>query len=74
MTMKNYDKKRPSTKVLTGVLEWLRNNDMHVYTGCSDLETGQRGYGCMDIETADQVISVAKRNKNNTWIEPELLL
>jgi hypothetical protein len=66
-----YDTKRPSKKVLEGLFAWLAENQVHLYTGSADLDTGQQHTSLMDVTSADDLIKIYEHNQNDTWILPE---
>jgi hypothetical protein len=63
-------KTRPNKKTLTTIIEWMKSQGITLYTGAADLKTGQRDFGCMDVTTADEVITIYKRNKYKSWKDP----
>ena len=69
--MSKYETRRPPRKVLEDIMRWLSDNRIHLYTGCADLETGQRKFGCMDLNTVDDVIAVYNLNVSESWKDPE---
>jgi hypothetical protein len=62
--------RRPNRKTIETIINWLHDQGISLYTGNADLETGQRDFGCMDIDTADEAISIYNRNKLKTWKDP----
>jgi len=69
--MPKYAGRRPSKKVLVDVMDWMAAHGLQIYTGCADLDTGQRNFGCMDIDTVDDVIKVYELDRADAWIDPE---
>lgn len=62
-----YEKRNPNKKVLEGVVEWMKRNGIRTYTGNCDLENGIRYPSLMDVEDAETMLAIAKRNKDKSW-------
>lgn len=56
-------KRRPSTKTLKRVLEWLHEQGLEVIGGNVDLEEGIQDYGNMTYDSVEQILLLAKLNK-----------
>jgi hypothetical protein len=71
MKNRKYQTVRPSTKVLTDVIEWLNIQGITLYSGSADLDTGQREFGLMDIQTAEECVKIYHFNRADGWTDPE---
>lgn len=63
--------RRPNTKSIQRMIDWFTENGIHLYSGNANLATGQRGWGQMDIDTAEEVLLIHKHNKAQDWKAPE---
>lgn len=54
--------RRPSTRTLTRVLEWLATQNLSVYGPCVDFKAGVQTGACMDYDV-EQILKLAKLNK-----------
>lgn len=66
-----YATKRPSKKAIQNMINWFHDNNICLYTGNANLDTGQRDFGQMDITTAQEAIEVYEHNKAGDWIDPK---
>lgn len=64
-----YEHKRPSRKVLQGVIDWLAVNQINLYTFNCDAEAGIIYGANMDIDTVDEILNIYKHNKADDWVE-----
>jgi hypothetical protein len=55
--------RRPTTKQLRRVLEWLHTQGLDVIGPNVDLEDGRLGFGNRDYDTVEQLLLLAKLNK-----------
>lgn len=61
--------RRPPTKTIRRVFEWLEEYDMSVYGPCVDLETGQEIGGNMDVNFRQAIKLAELLRKGKTWSE-----
>jgi hypothetical protein len=61
--------RRPNTKTIKKVLEWLQEHNLSVYGDNIDPESGLQSHGCRDYSTVEDIIKIAKHFDNGTVSE-----
>lgn len=65
--MSDERKRRPSTKTLKSVFEWLDEQGLSVYGMHMDVDSGQEYGSCMDYEVEDTVKRYNHIKNDTLW-------